>query len=313
MFDEGRFPAPTHQVTNVASVPHRSPFRYPGGKTWLVPEVRGWLRSLPRKPRLFCEPFCGGAIVGLSVLFEGLADELLLVELDDDVGAVWEVILQGEGKGLIDMIGGFQVSKEAVRAVLDRPHNTRLDHAFATILRNRVQRGGILASGASLMKRGENGRGLASRWYPRTLQQRIRQIVLRSSDIAFVHGDGIECIRNNATVDDAVFFIDPPYTVAGRRLYTHSEVDQEDLFRVVADLKGDFLMTYDDAQPIRRLAMQFGFDMQVVFMKNTHHRIMSELLVGRDLGWVRAEAAQFSQYPLLEIAQTQSAARNQAM
>ena len=25
---------------NVASVPQRSPFRYPGGKTWLVPQVR---------------------------------------------------------------------------------------------------------------------------------------------------------------------------------------------------------------------------------------------------------------------------------
>lgn len=25
------------RVVNVASVPQRSPFRYPGGKTWLVP------------------------------------------------------------------------------------------------------------------------------------------------------------------------------------------------------------------------------------------------------------------------------------
>ena len=24
-------------VINVSAVPHRSPFRYPGGKTWLVP------------------------------------------------------------------------------------------------------------------------------------------------------------------------------------------------------------------------------------------------------------------------------------
>ena len=30
----------TKSVINVASVPHRSPFRYPGGKTWLVPHVR---------------------------------------------------------------------------------------------------------------------------------------------------------------------------------------------------------------------------------------------------------------------------------
>ena len=44
----------THQIVNVASVPHRSPFRYPGGKTWLAPRVRQWLLSLflPLRSRL---------------------------------------------------------------------------------------------------------------------------------------------------------------------------------------------------------------------------------------------------------------------
>lgn len=28
------------KVINVATVPLRSPFRYPGGKTWLVPRIR---------------------------------------------------------------------------------------------------------------------------------------------------------------------------------------------------------------------------------------------------------------------------------
>ncbi|HAY18799.1 MAG TPA: DNA methyltransferase, partial [Rikenellaceae bacterium] len=30
------------KVVNVSSVPQRSPFRYPGGKTWLVPTSRKW-------------------------------------------------------------------------------------------------------------------------------------------------------------------------------------------------------------------------------------------------------------------------------
>jgi len=40
----------TSQIVNVASVPQRSPFRYPGGKTWLVPLVRQWLIGLPKLP-----------------------------------------------------------------------------------------------------------------------------------------------------------------------------------------------------------------------------------------------------------------------
>jgi len=38
----------TPKVVNVASVPQRSPFRYPGGKTWLIPVVRKWLKQSKR-------------------------------------------------------------------------------------------------------------------------------------------------------------------------------------------------------------------------------------------------------------------------
>ena len=47
-------------IVNVASVPQRSPFRYPGGKTWLIPQIRAWLGSLPERPAEFIEPFSGG-------------------------------------------------------------------------------------------------------------------------------------------------------------------------------------------------------------------------------------------------------------
>lgn len=71
-------PADTHRIVNVASVKHRSPFRYPGGKTWLVPRVRRWLLSLPKRPSEFFEPFAGGAIVALTVAAERLADHVTL-------------------------------------------------------------------------------------------------------------------------------------------------------------------------------------------------------------------------------------------
>ena len=50
--DEGVAPVARPSIVNVASVPQRSPFRYPGGKTWLVPRLRRWLSSLPSKPRI---------------------------------------------------------------------------------------------------------------------------------------------------------------------------------------------------------------------------------------------------------------------
>ena len=39
-------------AVNVAAVPQRSPLRYPGGKTWLIPHVRAWLGGMDAPPRL---------------------------------------------------------------------------------------------------------------------------------------------------------------------------------------------------------------------------------------------------------------------
>ena len=64
----------SRQLVNVSQVRQISPFRYPGGKTWLVPVAREWLASLGRPAHLL-EPFAGGGVIGLTAAAEHLADE----------------------------------------------------------------------------------------------------------------------------------------------------------------------------------------------------------------------------------------------
>jgi hypothetical protein len=80
------------EIVNVASVPQRSPFRYPGGKTWLVKKITT-----------------------------------------------------------------FDLTTESADDELSRVNTTLEDKAFQTILKNRINRGGILAPGAGRVKNGENG------------------------------------------------------------------------------------------------------------------------------------------------------------
>ncbi len=279
------------RIVNVASVPQRSPFRYPGGKTWLVPRVREWLTSRTNRPTEFIEPFAGGGIVSLTVAFEQLAERVTMVELDENVAAVWSTILGGDAGWLADQIIGFELSDNAVETTLSKPPSSRQERAFQTIIRNRINRGGILAPGAGKVKHGENGKGLTSRWYPKTLKKRILDIAEMAERITFKHGDGMEIIEQYAGDRSAVFFIDPPYTASGKRagtrLYTHNQLDHEALFELSARVAGDFLMTYDDASEVRDLARRHGFDTRAIPMKNTHHAEMTELLIGRSLEWLK--------------------------
>lgn len=271
-------------MVNISQVPHRSPFRYPGGKTWLVPRVRTWLASLPSKPAIFVEPFAGGAIVGLTVGFEGLADHVVLVELDPQVAAVWQTILGGDADWLADRILSFDLTHENVRAALAADSGGVREKAFRTILKNRTFHGGILAPGSSLIKHGENGKGLQSRWYAKTLATRIQAIGQVRDRFTFVCGDGIEVMHglDRATT---TFFVDPPYKRAGTRLYTYHELNHENLFATAASCIGDVLLTYDDAPDVRDLASRHHFAVANVAMKTTHHAKKSELLIARSLDW----------------------------
>jgi DNA adenine methylase len=280
-----------NKIVNVASVKHRSPFRYPGGKTWFVPRIRQWLVSLPQKPANFIEPFAGGAIVGLTVAAEELAEHVTLAELDEAVAAVWKTIIHGDAEWLADAIVDFDLDRDTIGEFLSAEALPLREQALQTIVKNRVNRGGILAPGAGMVKHGEDGRGILSRWYPETLARRIREIYLIRDRLTFLHGDGLHVIAGNARKKDVVFFIDPPYTAggkeAGRRLYRYWELDHDGLFALASKVQGDVLMTYSNCAQVRELAAKHGFDVQPIAMKNTHHAEMTELVVGRDLDWLR--------------------------
>lgn len=275
------------KVINVASIPQRSPFRYPGGKTWLIPYVRQWLNSCDSQGKELIEPFAGGGIVSLTAVAEKRVRQALMVELDEDIAAVWQTILSEDAQWLAEKILSFSVTKSNVESLLAKTPSRLREKAFAVLLRNRVSHGGILANGAGLLKHGENGKGLLSRWYPETLRTRILDIQKYKSSLKFACADGLQTLRDNARRSDVLFFIDPPYTVAGRRLYRYSDIDHTELFRIAATLRGSFLITYDNADQIRELASASGFQVAQIPMKGTHHAEKTELVVSRDLSWLR--------------------------
>jgi DNA adenine methylase len=276
---------------NVSSVPQRSPFRYPGGKTWFVPTFRRWMNHAKVRPELLVEPFAGGGIISLTALFENLVEKVVMVELDEDIASVWQAIVDGHSEWLAQRILSFDLSHEALLQELSKVNVERRERAFHTILRNRTSHGGIIANGSGLLKHGENGKGIRSRWYPSTLAKRFVDISNITDRIDFRQEDGLQVMLKYVNRRDVMFFIDPPYTAggkkAGKRLYKHSEIDHARLFKICQSVKGDFLMTYDNADEVKQLAQRHGFQTKLIPMTNTHNTKMEELVIGKDLSWMQ--------------------------
>ncbi len=275
---------------NVASVPQRSPFRYPGGKTWFVPTFRSWMARTCPKPGILVEPFAGGGIITLTALSEKHTQKAVMVELDEEIAAVWQSIVNGDAEWLANRVLAFALTKETVIQELKKNPRTLREKAFQTILKNRTFHGGILAEGSGFLKYGENGKGILSRWYPATLAKRFLNLGHIAYRIDFRCTDGLEVLEEFAERKDAVFFIDPPYTAggkkAGKRLYKYYNLDHERLFSICETLKGDFLMTYNNAEEVKSMARSYGFQMRLIPMTNTHHATMEELVIGKDLSWM---------------------------
>jgi hypothetical protein len=264
-----------------------SPFRYPGGKYWFLKVARRWLANGSKLPEVLIEPFAGGAGISLAAVRDELVSRVVFAELDQDVAATWETILNGHAMWLTQELLSFRVSRKRVEAALSRLPESAHERAFQCLLRNRTARGGVLKKGAGLLRRGEAGRGLRSRWYPEALALRIKMIVNLKSSIHFRGGDGFALIREYLDHSGAVFFVDPPYTQAARRLYAHWEIDHENLFQLLADAKGDVLMTYDNTSEVRRWAAKYGFQVRPVSMRTTHHRKKRELMICRTFHWFK--------------------------
>ncbi|TAG09844.1 MAG: DNA adenine methylase [Rhodobacterales bacterium] len=215
----------------------------------------------------------------------------MMVELDPQVAAVWQTILSEDAIWLMQRIVHFEMTLENAQRILEATFTETRDRAFQTIVKNRTVHGGILASGSGFLKHGEAGKGVLSRWYAGTLAKQIQQIQLFKRRIKFIQGDAFQAMRDYQDRETAMFFIDPPYSVAktksaGSRLYTFWQLDHDDLFAACDRLKGQFCLTYDNAPEVLALAAKYGFQSQTIAMKNTHHAEMNELVISRDMSWL---------------------------
>ena len=101
----------------------------------------------------------------------------------------------------------------------------------------------------------------------------------------FIKGDAFEEMENAKNDTNNYFFIDPPYTIAGKRLYTHFDIDHDALFALTAQLKGKFMLTYDDTEEIRGLADKYDLNFRTIPMKTTHHIQKSEIIISDNFNW----------------------------
>ena len=272
-------------------MPHTpSPLRYPGGKTAMLPIVSGIIRAKGLNAAVYVEPFAGGAGLALSLLFNSLANEIHLNDVDRSIFAFWNSVLNENDK-FIEKIENTPITVEEWKrqriVQLEKETADEFELGFSSFYLNRTNRSGIISNAGLIGGYRQSGQyRLNCRFHKDKLIKKIQKIADYRNCIHICNLDAVEFIKqtDNDLPDNVLYCIDPPYYSKGHTLYTdfYEHDDHEALSEVILALDRHWILTYDDTQQITDLYQtqcQYSFNLNYSLARK---RAGAELLILSD-------------------------------
>lgn len=247
------------------NAPLLSPLRYPGGKRRLVRYIERFFTINELRPELFVEPFAGGASVSLHVLERGLAQRVLLADLDPLVAGFWKTVLDANGsEWLVEQVMTIPVTLKRWKSMKAAEPTTDRERALTCLFLNRTSFSGILNVGAGPLggMRQESAYGIDCRFPRETLARRIREIATYGDRVTVWQKPWRETLGRVAGMQtrgsitgQVCYYFDPPFFEKAESLYRHyfAERDHVALRNAVLALRDDWFLSYDVADGLHRL------------------------------------------------------------
>ncbi|MBV8856256.1 MAG: DNA adenine methylase [Acidobacteria bacterium] len=243
-----------------------SPLRYPGGKKRLAGYIAAAIRLNGLRPKLFVEPFAGGASVALQLLNDGLVERIALGEKDPLLASFWKTVFN-DHEWLIRALRDTEPTLANWDRFKHGPHRDDRRRALACIFLNRTSFSGIIAPGAGPVGgRAQTSRyTLGCRYSVETLTRRIEQAAALSGRVLFVnHGDWRHTLRRvkarKFETGEVLYYFDPPFYYKADKLYRFyfDGAEHRRLHDALGGLGQPWLLSYDAARPIIEMYAENG-------------------------------------------------------
>ena len=239
-----------------------SPLRYPGGKWRIAPFFREIISLNSLSGYEYVEPYAGGASLALSLLFSRTVSRIYLNDLDPAIYCFWWSVLKRPDQ-MIRLIGRIPLTikewHKQRKIYSDGLAAGRLALGFATLYLNRTNHSGILNGGVIGGKAQRGEWKMDARFNRSELQRRIRRIADHGDKILVYRKDALAFLASHPFGSRSFIYLDPPYFNPGKALYlnAYDPDDHQDVQTAVRRLTSPWIISYDDAVPIRSLYRGF--------------------------------------------------------
>lgn len=313
------------RIRNKAPV---SPLRYPGAKRWMANYIRLSITQNDVQPELFVEPFAGGASVSLSVLHEGLATRIGLIDRDPLIAAFWKTLFF-DTEWLIEQVQQTEVTLQKWNYLKIQKPVTVRDKAFKCLYLNRTSFSGILKSNAGPIggKEQTSPYKIDCRFNKETIIKRIQRIAKYRDRVAFIWNlhwktalGRIHYMQERDQISQSVlFYLDPPFYKKAEQLYTYSFKHNDHILlrNYLVSCSQPWILSYDSCPEIIEMYLDGGFrtnDVNLIYKTQRHGRglgkevivsnlpkMISELQLGADKSLSKSKYLSQNVSPLNQV------------
>ena len=264
----------------------RSILRYPGSKARFRDFIAKAIALNTARPRLFVEPFCGGASVSIALLEDGVVDKIAINDADPLISQLWATVFSKSGaQWLSKQVLEVPLSiDEWKRQKALKPKSQR-DAALKCLYLNRTSFNGIIHKSGPLGGWGQKSIQIGVRFNRQRLSDRILVLSELRNKVTVCNQDWLDFCNHFSTDQDALFYLDPPYYHKAEQLYGHifDESEHEDLRNFLSKLHRPWLLSYDDAQEVRDLYEDVTDKARVIDNTYSTHPLGGCAFIGREL------------------------------
>lgn len=267
-----------------------SPFRYPGGKSFLCDFLENRIRTTIARSAEYAEPFCGGAGAAALLLRRKVVEKIHLNDADPRIFSAWKAIVC-ETDRFVARLHSVDVNLQTWHAYSDlvtagEQSTYDFDLGFATFFLNRTSRSGIVVGSGPIGGYDQTGPWkIDARFNRDTLAARIVWLGTMRDRIELSNEDALHFMQaSKSRIDCArtLFFIDPPYVKVGGRLYLNAmnpnkHIALSDIIQ--SDELPHWVVTYDDHPLIREAYSSQVIDNLTVNYSLQKRRKENEILI----------------------------------
>ena len=264
----------------------RSILRYPGSKARFCTFIEKTISLNTGKPRLFAEPFCGGASVSIALLENGVVDRVAINDADPLIANLWMAVFSpADAMWLAEQVRSVPLSVDEWRRQKTLKPNSVREAALKCLYLNRTSFNGIIHQSGPLGGWGQKNIKIDVRFNREKLATRIIELAELGEKVTVRNENWRAFCQRYSCNEKAIFYLDPPYYHKAEQLYGHvfDKGMHSELRDYLAAFERPWLLSYDDAQEVRDLYKSVSTNARVIDNTYSTHPLGGCAFVGREL------------------------------